>query len=369
MSVIFRWISGGLILVALCLPASAERIRDLTSVQGVRANQLIGYGLAVGLDGTGDQTTQTPFTTQTMSNMLSQLGITVPGGTNIQLKNVAAVMVTATLPPFARQGKTIDVVVSSMGNAKSLRGGTLLLTPLKGADNQVYALAQGNILVGGAGAQAGGSSVQVNQLNGGRISGGGIVERELPDDFGTRNQLVLQLNQQDFTTAQRIAEAINRFTGYPAAAPQGSSSVRIKVSPSQTSQVQLLAAIQNLDVTVPVEDARVIINSRTGSVVMNREVELSTCAVAQGSLSVTINQQQQVSQPNTPLTGGQTVVTNQTQIDMRQQGGALQHVQASASLNSVIHALNTLGARPTELMSILQAMQSAGCLRARLEII
>ncbi|WP_232461602.1 flagellar basal body P-ring protein FlgI [Tatumella citrea] len=369
MMALFRRASELLICCVLCLPAHAERIRDLTTVQGVRENQLIGYGLVVGLDGTGDQTTQTPFTTQTMTNMLSQLGITVPGGTNIQLKNVAAVMVTASLPAFAHQGQNIDVVVSSMGNAKSLRGGTLLLTPMKGVDNQVYALAQGNILVSGAGAQSGGSSVQVNQLNGGRITGGAIVERELPSDFGTRNELVLQLNQQDFTTAQRIADVINRYTGYPAAAPLDGSTIRVKASPSHTQQVELLAGIQNLEVTVPVEDARVIINSRTGAVVMNREVQLSTCAVAQGGLSVTIDRQQQVSQPNTPLAGGQTVTTPRTTIDMRQQGGALQHVQASATLNSVIRALNTLGATPNDLMSILQAMQSAGCLRAKLEII
>ena len=201
---------SALILLLVTTAAQAERIRDLTSVQGVRQNSLIGYGLVVGLDGTGDQTTQTPFTTQTLNNMLSQLGITVPTGTNMQLKNVAAVMVTASLPPFGRQGQTIDVVVSSMGNAKSLRGGTLLMTPLKGVDSQVYALAQGNILVGGAGASAGGSSVQVNQLNGGRITNGAVIERELPSQFGVGNTLNLQLNDEDFSMAQQIADTINR---------------------------------------------------------------------------------------------------------------------------------------------------------------
>nr|VUD25609.1 flagellar P-ring protein [Salmonella sp. NCTC 7297] len=201
---------AGIVLALVATLAHAERIRDLTSVQGVRENSLIGYGLVVGLDGTGDQTTQTPFTTQTLNNMLSQLGITVPTGTNMQLKNVAAVMVTASYPPFARQGQTIDVVVSSMGNAKSLRGGTLLMTPLKGVDSQVYALAQGNILVGGAGASAGGSSVQVNQLNGGRITNGAIIERELPTQFGAGNTINLQLNDEDFTMAQQITDAINR---------------------------------------------------------------------------------------------------------------------------------------------------------------
>ena len=349
----------GLLLGISSLMAQADRIRDLTSVQGVRDNQLIGYGLVVGLDGTGDQTTQTPFTTQTVSNMLSQLGITVPAGTNMQLKNVAAVMVTAKLPSFARQGQTVDVVVSSLGNAKSLRGGTLLMTPLKGVDNQVYALAQGNILVGGAGASAGGSSVQVNQLNGGRITGGATVERELQSNFGSQNTINLQLNNEDFTMAQRIADAINS-RGVGSALPLDARTVQIRVSPNNSSQVRLLAEIQNIDVSVPLEDAKVIINSRTGSVVMNREVTLNTCAV---------NQQQNVSQPDTPFAGGQTVATTQTQIDLRQSGGALQRVNASANLNNVVRALNALGATPIELMSILQSMESAGCLRAKLEII
>ncbi|WP_312464327.1 flagellar basal body P-ring protein FlgI [Pantoea endophytica] len=355
-------------LLGFSLLAHADRIRDLTSVQGVRDNQQIGYGLVVGLDGTGDQTTQTPFTTQTVSNMLSQLGITVPAGTNMQLKNVAAVMVTAKLPTFARQGQTVDVVVSSLGNAKSLRGGTLLMTPMKGVDNQVYALAQGNILVGGAGASAGGSSVQVNQLNGGRITGGATVERELQSNFGSQNTINLQLNNEDFSMAQRIADAINS-RGIGSAQPLDARTVQIRVSPNNSSQVRLLAEIQNLDVAVPLEDAKVIINSRTGSVVMNREVTLNTCAVAQGNLSVTVNQQQNVSQPDTPLAGGQTVTTNNTQIDLRQSGGALQRVNASANLNNVVRALNALGASPIELMSILQSMESAGCLRAKLEII
>ena len=355
-------------LLGFSLLAHADRIRDLTSVQGVRDNQLIGYGLVVGLDGSGDQTMQTPFTTQSLSNMLSQLGITVPPGTNMQLKNVAAVMVTAKLPTFARQGQTVDVVVSSLGNAKSLRGGTLLMTPMKGVDNQVYALAQGNILVGGAGASAGGSSVQVNQLNGGRITGGATVERELQSNFGSQNTINLQLNNEDFSMAQRIADAINS-RGIGSAQPLDARTVQIRVSPNNTSQVRLLAEIQNLDVAVPLEDAKVIINSRTGSVVMNREVTLNTCAVAQGNLSVTVNQQQNVSQPDTPLAGGQTVTTNNTQIDLRQSGGALQRVNASANLNNVVRALNALGASPIELMSILQSMESAGCLRAKLEII
>lgn len=357
------------LLLGFSTLASADRIRDLTTVQGVRDNSLIGYGLVVGLDGTGDQTTQTPFTTQSLNNMLSQLGITVPSGTNMQLKNVAAVMVTAKLPAFGRQGQQIDIVVSSMGNAKSLRGGTLLMTPLKGVDNQVYALAQGNVLVGGAGAAAGGSSVQVNQLNGGRITGGATIERELASNFGTQNTINLQLNEEDFSMAQRIADAVNSRGGFGSATALDARTVQIRTTANNSSQVRLLADIQNIDVSVPIQDAKVIINSRTGSVVMNREVTLSSCAVAQGNLSVTVNQTQNVSQPNTPLAGGQTVVTPQTQIDLRQEGGALQRVNASANLNTVVRALNALGATPMDLMSILQSMQSAGCLRAKLEVI
>ncbi|KFF72858.1 flagellar basal body P-ring protein FlgI [Pectobacterium brasiliense] len=350
-------------------PASAERIRDLVNIQGVRGNALIGYGLVVGLDGSGDQTMQTPFTTQSLTNMLSQLGITVPAGTNMQLKNVAAVMVTAELPPFGRTGQNIDVVVSSLGNAKSLRGGTLLMTPLKGVDNQVYALAQGNVLVGGAGASAGGSSVQVNQLAGGRISNGAVIERELPSTFGTSNTIMLQLKNDDFSMAQKVSDAINRSGYGGTASPLDSRTIQVLAPHGNSSQVRFLADIQNIEVNVGIQDAKVIINSRTGSVVMNRDVTLDSCAIAQGNLSVTINQQANVSQPNTPFGGGQTVVTPQTEISVQQAGGALQRVNSSANLNNVVRALNSLGATPMELMSILQAMQSAGCLRAKLEII
>jgi len=358
-----------LLMGATSLPVMAERIRDLVTVQGVRDNALIGYGLVVGLDGSGDQTMQTPFTTQSLGNMLSQLGITVQPGTNMQLKNVAAVMVTAKLPPFSRVGQNIDVVVSSMGNAKSLRGGTLLMTPLKSVDNQIYALAQGNILVGGTGASASGGSVQVNQLAGGRISNGAIIERELPTTFGSGEVINLQLNDEDFTLAQQISDAINRQRGGGTAWPLDARTIQVRVPHGNSSQVRFLAEIQNINVRVGAIDAKIVINSRTGSVVMNRDVILDACAVAQGNLSVVVEQHNTVSQPNTPLGGGQTVVTPNTQISVQQQGGVLQKVNASANLNSVFRALNVLGATPNDLMSILQAMQSAGCLRAKLEII
>ncbi|NUU65918.1 flagellar basal body P-ring protein FlgI [Enterobacteriaceae bacterium BIT-l23] len=368
---VFAWclclLSVGVSLMA-APSAMAERIRDLTTVQGVRSNALIGYGLVVGLDGTGDQTMQTPFTTQSLNNMLSQLGITVPAGTNMQLKNVAAVMVTAQLPPFARAGQKVDVVVSSLGNAKSLRGGTLLMTPLKGVDNQVYALAQGNLLISGAGAQGGGSSVQVNHLNSGRITHGAIIEREVPADFANGNTLNLQLNEEDFTVAQQISDEINRRFGGGTALPEDGRTVRVYVPRDGAGKVRFLADMQNIPIRVGVSDAKVILNSRTGTVVMNRNVVLDSCAIAQGDLTVEVNRSLEVNQPDTPFAGGQTTVTPNTQISLREQGGSLQQVNASANLNSVVRALNNLGATPNDLMAILQAMQNAGCLRAKLEI-
>lgn len=346
--------------------AHAERIRDLTTIQGVRGNALMGYGLVVGLDGTGDQTMQTPFTTQSLNNMLSQLGITVPTGTNMQLKNVAAVMVTAELPPFARAGEKLDVVVSSMGNAKSLRGGTLLMTPLKGVDNQIYALAQGNLLVSGAGAQSGGSRVQVNQLNGARISAGATVEREVPMNFAGQDVLKLQLNEEDFSVAQDISNAINnRYDS--AAVAEDARTIRLYAPKDSAARVRFLADVQNIPLHIGTGDAKVIVNSRTGSVVINQRVALDACAVAQGDLTVEVSRNNQVDQPDTPLAGGQTVVTPQTQISVREQNGSLQRVNTSTDLNSVVRALNSLGATPNDLMSILQSMKSAGCLHAKLE--
>ena len=262
----------------------------------------MGYGLIVGLDGTGDQTMQAPFTGQSLNNMLSQLGITVPPGTNMQLKNIAAVIVTAELPPFARPGDKLDIVVSSVGNAKSLRGGTLLMTPLKGADNQIYAIAR-NILISGAGAQAGGSRV-VNQLNGGRISNGATVEREVPNDFATQSIVRLQLNETDFSLAQQISDAINqRYIG-GAALPEDARTAPVRTAGRSVPRT-LPANVQDIPVKVNVQDAKVIVNSRTGSVVMNRHVSLDARAVAHGSLTVEVMQNNIISQPDTPFGGGE----------------------------------------------------------------
>ncbi len=348
---------------------AAERIKDLASIQGVRDNQLIGYGLVVGLDGSGDQVRQAPFTQQSLTNMLSQLGVTIPQGSNMQLKNVAAVMVTARLPAFSRPGQAVDVVVSSMGNAKSLRGGTLLMTPLKGANGQVYAIAQGNLLVGGAGAESGGSSVQVNQLNGGTIPSGAIVEQSVPTTYIYDGALTLELNSSDFGTAQNVVAAINRRFGAGTATALDGRVVRVQAPLDPHAQSAFLSQVEHLQVQVPPARARVVVNARTGSVVMNRTVTIDEAAIAYGNLSVVISSQSDVNQPNAPLAGGQTVVTDRTDIELRSEGGSLQRITTSANLSDVVRALNALGATPQDLLSILQNLKSAGALRADLEII
>ncbi|PIY29781.1 MAG: flagellar biosynthesis protein FlgI [Comamonadaceae bacterium CG_4_9_14_3_um_filter_60_33] len=349
-------------------PARADRLKDVASFQGVRDNPLIGYGLMVGLDGSGDQTTQTPFTTQSLNNMLTQLGITLPPDSKMQLKNVAAVMVTAVLPPFARPGQTIDITVSSMGNAKSLRGGTLLMTPLKGADGQVYALAQGNMVLGGVGASGGGSQVKINQVSSGRIPAGAIVERAVASAMGDDGSFALELNAGDFGTAQKAVDAINQNLGPNTARALDARVIQIRAPANPDDRVGFLARIQNLEITPSRVGAKVVINARTGSVVMNQSVRVNDCAVAHGSLSVVIKTEPVVSQPN-PLAGGVTVVAPRSQIEVSQEGGALQIVQAGASLSDVVKGLNALGANPQDLVSILQAMKSVGALRAELEVI
>lgn len=347
--------------------AQAERIKDLASISGIRNNQLIGYGLVVGLDGSGDQTTQTPFTVQSIVNMLSNLGVTLPPGTSLQLKNVAAVMVTATLPPFARSGQSIDITVSSIGNAKSLRGGTLVLTPLKGADGQIYAMAQGNVVVSGAGAAAAGSKTVINHLSVGRISGGASVEREVPMTVGQGEYVNFELNSGDFGTAQRMVEAINRVAP-GAATASDARQIRVKAPTNADERVSFLGQIESIELQPARVAAKVIVNARTGSVVMNQSVSLDDCAVAHGNLSISINTQNSVSQPG-PLSGGQTAVVSNATIDIHQENGALVTVHAGANLAEVVKALNAIGANPQDLVAILQAMKSAGALRADLEVI
>ena len=348
--------------------AEAARIKELATVQGVRSNALAGYGLVVGLDGTGDQTTSAPFTTQSINALLQQMGVTVPPGTSMQLKNVAAVMVTAQLPAFAQPGQVIDVNVSSLGNAKSLRGGLLIATPLKGADGQIYAMAQGNLLVGGAGAAAGGSKVQINHLSAGRIPDGATVERSVPTPINQGEFMQLDLNSSDFNTAREVARAINKRMGEGLAQALDGRVVRVRMPATPDERVSFMADIENLQIERASPAARVVINARTGSVVMNNAVTLSACAVAHGSLSVTINSTPVVSQPNA-LAGGQTVVREKADISIKQEPGALIQMPAGTKLADVVKALNSMGATPQDLLAILQAMKAAGALNAELEVI
>ncbi len=350
------------------MEAQAVRLKEIAAVQGVRSNQLMGYGLVVGLDGTGDQTTQTPFTTQSLTAMLQQMGVNLPAGTNMQLKNVASVLVTATLPAFAQPGQAIDINVSSMGNAKSLRGGTLIATPLKGADGQIYALAQGNVVVGGAGASAGGSKVQVNHLSAGRIPEGATVERSVPTPWLQGRTIQYDLRADDFNTAREVADAINRAKGPGTAEAISGRTVAVNLPMQPGERVAFIADLENLSIDRAAPAAKVVINARTGSVVLNQAVTVGPCAVAHGNLSVTISTTPVISQPN-PLSQGQTVVAEKSNIQLNQEPGALIQMPAGTKLTDVVKALNALGANPQDLLAILQAMKVAGALNAELEVI
>lgn len=354
--------------VALAPLADAARIKEVASVAGVRSNPLTGYGLVVGLDGTGDQTTQAPFTGQSLTAMLQQFGVLLPQGVTMQPRNIAAVMVTASLPAFAQPGQQLDINVSSIGNAKSLRGGTLIATPLRGADGQVYAIAQGNLVVGGAGASAGGSKVQINHLSAGRIPAGALVERSVPTPLSHGDFIQFDLNSSDFGTARAVAQAINKAKGAGVAQALDGRVVRVRAPSTPDERVAFLADVENLAVDSAAPAARVVINARTGSIVMNQAVTLSACAVAHGSLSVTISSTPVISQPNA-LSGGQTVVAEKADIAIRQEPGSLIQLPAGARLSDVVKALNSLGATPQDLLAILQAMKSAGALNAELEVI
>ena len=349
-------------------PANAMRLKEVASVQGVRTNQLVGYGIVVGLDGTGDQTTSTPFTTQSINALLQQMGVTVPAGTSMQLKNVAAVMVTAQLPPFAQPGQLIDVTVSSLGNAKSLRGGMLIATPLKGADGQIYALAQGNLIVAGAGASAAGSKVVVNHLSAGRVPEGATVERAVATPLAQGEFLQLDLNSNDYNTAREVARAVNGRMGAGTAQAMDGRVVRVRMPESPDARVAFMADIENLPLDLAAPAAKIVVNARTGSVVVNQNVSLNACAVAHGNLTVTINSTPVVSQPNA-LAGGQTVVREKADISIKQEPGALIQMPAGTKLADVVKALNSMGATPQDLLAILQAMKSAGALNAELEVI
>lgn len=356
-------------LIAMAMPAHAERLGDLAQVGGVRSNQLIGYGLVVGLEGSGDQTSQAPFTTQSIENMLQQFGVTVPANVRPQLRNAAAVVVTASLPAFAKPGQAIDVTVASIGNAKSLRGGELLMTPLRGADGNTYAIAQGSVLVGGVNAQgASGSSVQVNISSTGRIPNGASVERTVPNGFADSGSLTLNLNTPDFTTANRVAKAINERFGDGTAQANDAVSVQVRAPLDPTQRVSWIADIQNLDVTPGDAPARVIVNSRTGTVVIGSDVKVSAAAVAHGSIEVSIGEQPLVSQP-APFSKGQTVVVPNSSVKISEHGGHMFKFGPGVSLDQIVHAVNQVGASPSDLISILQALKQSGALHAELVVI
>ena len=350
--------------------AQAARIKEVAAVEGVRSNQLTGFGLVVGLDGTGDQTTQMPYTSQGISNYLQQLGITLTSDavSKLQLKNVAAVLVTAQLPAFARPGQAIDVNVSSVGNAKSLKGGMLISTPLKGADGEIYAVAQGNLVVAGAGAAAGGSKVQVNHLSAGRIPNGAQVERVVATPLQEGASITLGLEASDFQTARRVAQAINTKFGAGSAKAMDGRTIRVKAPVEPDARVTFMAELEELQLESSVPSAKVVINSRTGSIVMNQSVSLGACAVAHGNLSISISTTPSVSQPNA-LSGGQTTVTEKSDIQIKAEPGMLIQLPASPQLSEVVRALNSLGATPQDLLAILQAIKAAGALNAELEVI
>jgi flagellar P-ring protein precursor FlgI len=356
-------------LVLSATPVRAERVKDLASVSGVRTNQLVGYGLVVGLDGTGDQTSQAPFTIQSIKNMLAQFGVTVPPESNPQLKNVAAVTVHAELPPFSKPGQTIDVSVSSIGNAGSLRGGTLLLAPLRGADGEVYAMAQGSLIVSGFGVSGrDGSRIAVNVPSGGRIPGGATVEREVRSSFATAPTVTLNLNSPDFTTATRLAEGINRMLGAGTAAAIDAVSVQVLAPADPSQRIAYVSTLEQLEIQPGEAPARVIINSRTGTVVIGSNVRVLPAAVSHGSLSVTITERTEVSQPNAFGTG-QTVEVPRSEIEIDQPKARMFKFEAGVNLDAIVDAVNRVGAAPGDLVAILEALKQAGALRAELIVI
>jgi len=347
--------------------ASAERIKDLASVQGVRSNQLVGYGLVVGLDGTGEKTR---YTEQTFRTMLSRFGINVPPGSQLKLKNTAAVAVHATLPPFAKVGQTIDVTVSSLGQAKSLRGGTLLMTPLRGADGRNYAIAQGNLVVGGFGAQGGdGSKITVNVPTVGRIPNGATVEQTVPSDFLTSDYLVLNLNQPDFTTAVRLAKAINNLVGPNTAQPMDQTSIKVNAPRDPAQRISYLSVLENVEVQPAEGSAKIVVNSRTGTIVIGKNIRLKEAAVAHGNLVVRIKETQQVSQPGPLAQTGTTVSTLDSQVAIERENSRMFHFEPGVTLQELIEAVNRVGAAPGDVMAILEALKQSGALSGELVVI
>ena len=357
------------LLLGAAAPVFAERVKDLATIDGVRSNQLVGYGLVVGLDGTGDQTSQAPFTIQSIKNMLAQFGVVVPPNVNPQLKNVAAVTVTAELPPFAKPGQTIDVTVSSIANAGSLRGGALLLAPLRGADGEVYAIAQGNLVVSGFGISGGdGSRISVNVPSTGRIPSGATVERAVTSNFAVEPVVTLNLKTPDFTNATRLAESINRALGESMAEAIDPVSVRVAAPAGLTERIAFVSRLEQLQVSTDEAPARVIVNSRTGTIVIGSTVRVLPAAVAHGSLSVTITERTDVSQPN-PFAQGETVTVPRSDIEVQQADARMFKFESGVTLDSLVDAVNRVGAAPGDLVAILEALKQVGALRADLVVI
>ena len=362
---------GALVAFTASPPAAhAERIKDMAQVQGVRTNQLVGYGLVVGLDGTGDQTSQAPFTIQSLTNMLAQLGVVVPTNVTPQLKNVAAVSVHAEMPAFVKPGQTIDITVNSIANAKSLRGGSLLVTPLHGLDGQIYAIAQGNLIVSGFGVQGSdGSKLTVNVPSSGRIPNGATVEKAVPTQIAQGDAIVLNLNDPDFTTATRLVQVVNHGIGTDIATIIDGGSVRVRAPLDITQRVAFLSTVENLEIDPASAAAKVIINSRTGTVVISSNVRVSPAAVSHGSLTVSIKEEQKVSQPSALASVGTTTVTTSSTINVDQGANRMFLFKPGVELEQIVQAVNEVGAAPGDLVAILEALKEAGALQAELIVI
>jgi flagellar P-ring protein precursor FlgI len=363
------WLGVMLSCLSASFPVQAERVKDLASVAGVRTNQLVGYGLVVGLDGTGDQTSQAPFTIQSIKNMLAQFGITVPPNVNPQLKNVAAVTVTAQLPPFSKPGQLMDVTVSSIANAGSLRGGALLMTPLRGADGEVYAMAQGNLIVSGFGISGqDGSRISVNVPSTGRIPGGATVERAVVSNFATEPSVTLNLHTPDFTTATRLASGINELLGPGTAEPIDAVSIMVAAPEDLSQRIAFVSTLEQLEIRPGEAPARVIVNSRTGTVVIGSTVRVLPAAVTHGSLAVTISERTDVSQPNA-FGDGDTALVARSELTVEQADARMFKFDSGVSLDTLVDAVNKVGAAPGDLVAILEALRQAGALRAELVVI
>ncbi len=355
-------------LLAVSLPLNAATMLELVDIEGIRANQLIGYGLVVGLDGSGDKS-QVKFTSQSVANMVKQMGVNLPANVDPKLKNVAAVMVTATIPPSYSPGQTVDVTVSSMGDAKSLRGGQLLMTPLQGVDGEVYALAQGAVVVGGLNVGGNsGSSVAINSANSGLIPNGATVERMIPSDFAERPEIMLNIRKPSFQTASRVVTAVNAYFGSEIATALDATKVSMQAPADLNQRIRVMAMLEDIEVEEGRSRPRVVFNSRTGTVVVSEGVRVKAAAVSHGTLTVTISESPQVSQPGA-FSGGRTAVVPRSEIDVRQDTNAMFKWPDGASLDSIIKTVNSLGATPSDVMSILQSLEKAGALNAELIVI